>query len=332
MMKLIKKLFNIKNTENTVKNEYYVEPIIDNFANDYEYLDSPTTLIKTQKLKQCYLTNIEKEQYCSKLIKKIDSVQKRLNSFLCSPEYKFITSNRSADYKNDYYYRVTKNMENYLDSRKRYLNKEYRICQSGIEGELVVNNELKFNSNLRKLSNIRLEFKDRNQVYSFENDMIILSRKGIFLIEIKNYHFDVLIDSSGRWMKKMKYSSELMFNVATQNNRHVGLLDSFLKKHTNIDVESKSVIVVANYDYNVLNMSNQVVLRPSDVYMHIMNYPDIYTDKQLDELENILSENALPLKEYAIFDYEREINFNMKYFINKIIEMDYRIYRKMSEV
>ena len=77
---------------------------------------------------------------------------------------------------------------NYFNQRFNYIDNDYKGCKVGIEGEERVNRTLSIHKNIINLSNILLEILDNNnEIHSIENDNILLTRNGIFVLEVKNF-------------------------------------------------------------------------------------------------------------------------------------------------
>jgi hypothetical protein len=61
--------------------------------------------------------------------------------------------------------------------------------------------------------------------------------------------------------------------------------------------------VIANDTVYIENETNMPVIRISQIYHHIMDYPDILTDEQVKEISEIIQKHTLPAKEYPVMNY-----------------------------
>lgn len=215
---------------------------------------------------------------------------------------------------------------NYFNQIFNYIDNDYKGCKVGIEGEERVNRTLSIHKNIINLSNIRLEILDNNnEIHSIENDNILLTRNGIFVLEVKNFgqigNYDIVIEKDGRWLRKNRYSKEtsLLKNVTSQNNRHIGFLNKFINEATNRSfddyIEVDGIIVIANEKVTIENYNeNQNIFRDSELYSYIKSQPNKFTKEELDEIKKVIEENSLPAKKYMMYDYYLEMYENIKSF------------------
>lgn len=199
-----------------------------------------------------------------------------------------------------------------LRVRKDQITQDYRGMSIGLEGETAVNEELKPHANLINLPNIRVEVEGE----SVENDNILLTRHGIYTLEVKNFglsgRFDIVIESDGRWLRRYEDGhTEVMKNVTSQSNRHIGYLNRLINDHfkTNLEtfIEVKGLIVVANDRVKIENHNpRQVVLRKADIYNHITSQDVCLTLEQINELQTLLMNSNLPPLKFSLPNLERE--------------------------
>ena len=81
-------------------------------------------------------------------------------------------------------------------------------------------------------------FIDEKQEY----DHLIVSSKGVFSIETKNFAGKLVVDKSGNWIRKKDGGEEGMKNPLQQVRQHEKLLDSFLPRECHII----SILCIAN--------------------------------------------------------------------------------------
>jgi hypothetical protein len=134
------------------------------------------------------------------------------------------------------------------DESKIKVEKEILNVRSGLSGEKNVYFELK-NSRLPIvcLHDIRLEYNNLEAQFDF----IIIASEFILVLETKKLFGNITIDNEGNFTREYYINNraykEGMYSPITQNERHVRLLDEFLKdqkiiKHCPI----YSLIVIAN--------------------------------------------------------------------------------------
>lgn len=122
--------------------------------------------------------------------------------------------------------------------------------KAGLEGERSVSYELK-NSFIPMicLHDIRIE----NAGYVAQMDYILIGEYFIMILETKRLNGDIVINESGEFIRKFKNKSgkvikeEGMYSPVTQNERHVRILDNYLKANGLIKkMPILSTVVIAN--------------------------------------------------------------------------------------
>ena len=245
-------------------------------------------------------------------------------------------------------------MQKLLLTCQSYIDSDYKGCKVGIEGENRVNQELSLYNNIINLSNIRLEVLDNNNtIQSIENDNILLTKNGIFVLEIKNFgeigNYDIIIEKDGRWLRKNKYNGEttVIKNVTKQNNRHIAFLNKFINEGINRSfddyIEVEGIVVIANEKITIENYNNnQNIFRDSELYSYIKSQEVKFKIDELEKIRDLILSKNLPPKRYPIFDYSGEIIENIKMLeaylndyenvVNKL-EIEYRNYiNKKSKI
>ncbi|WP_283684614.1 nuclease-related domain-containing protein [Clostridium perfringens] len=208
---------------------------------------------------------------------------------------------------------ITKSLEEFIklfEDRLNYFNNNILSSTLGLEGERLVNSQLNIHSNLINLKNIRL--KD-SLGRSCQCDNIILTRKGIFVVEVKNYgslgNYSIKIDSTGRWSMKSGKTLTLMENPVEQNNRHIAILNTILKD-INIDAAAHSIVTIANETVDIINESKEIVVRPSGIYTIIdTNFSsDNISKETLNKIQEYIIKNSLNDKKYPVFKLDKEFS------------------------
>lgn len=208
-----------------------------------------------------------------------------------------------------HFHRLLKHFNVKYQEAYDYMSKETKIIGAGVSGEQRVNNELEMYDYIWKyFSNVRFEFDGQ----SAESDNIIISKKGIFTVEVKNYspngNYGIWITKDGQWLKEYPNGHlEQMNNVTSQMNRHIAIKQKLINKewskhygenHTQFLL--KPIFVIANDTIRITNDSDLPIMRISQIYHYIMKHPDVFTNEEVDTLCNIIKDNMLPLKKYEL--------------------------------
>lgn len=212
----------------------------------------------------------------------------RLGSILISDKMNQINRNKA---KNKYvpqdlldealmFYYETESVQNAYSIRS---DEEYaQEKKSGDEGEEIVEYALKWLEQsfecIKRKSKDRLgnaciylsnpKFIDEKQEY----DHLIVSNKGIFNIETKNYAGKLLIDQHGNWIRKKSDVEEGIRNPLQQIRRHEKMLLSFLPSECKII----SIICIANDAAIIEGIENSPIpIVKSDMLVEFMENYDL---------------------------------------------------------
>lgn len=351
---------NIKNIYESLNNIYddYEEKIIEEInkidintkiisvdASTYIYDDKLSEYELNQNIfkekenefnKEIYLDNEDKVRYLEEAISIIEDFQN-------SPEYKKFEVIRSGNlitqYLPDCDYKETmaninqvfRVMDNYYKKRKQTLINIKKPLDLGLDGEKFVDEYLKiYEDEIINLSNIRLEVDGM----SIENDNILITRKGIFILEVKNIgasgSYSILIENDGRWIKKFSNNSQevITFNATEQNDRHIAILQKFINNKLNRSIQQhnylniEGVVVIANNTVDIKNESMQNIYRISEIYRYINKFDDILSYDEMLKIKDIILEEKLQPKKYPILNYKSEINHNTRLFYDLINRLD----------
>ncbi|PLS19282.1 hypothetical protein CVD28_02395 [Bacillus sp. M6-12] len=216
-----------------------------------------------------------------------------------------------------------------LNETIQQTEKDLAIVGSGVRGEQRVNEELGMYDYIwERLSSARLNINGQ----SVETDNIIISTKGIYSLEVKNYaqsgSYSIRVTKDGQWLKVFPNGNEepIEKSVTSQMNRHIALKQKFVfdewQKNKGQDVPFipfQPVFVIANETVRIENETDLPVMRASQIYHHIMKQPDILTKEQVSEITQIIKRNMLPLNKYGYKEYstylqniEKELNSREK--------------------
>ena len=364
----LKKLYsetegNIYNIINKLDNKKAIIPF--GYENEVRYIYDERLNLKSSKSKEKWLNNDEKIKYYKELFEDINSKlygnYEEYLKYLREKEKSISYALKDFSHTFGYLTELINTNENkmnsfdkYIKARQSYIDSDYKGCKVGIEGENRVNQELSLYNNIINLSNIRLEVLDNNNtIKSIENDNILLTKNGIFVLEIKNFgeigNYDIIIEKDGRWLRKNKYNGEttVIKNVTKQNNRHIAFLNKFINEGINRSfddyIEVEGIVVIANEKITIENYNNnQNIFRDSELYSYIKSQEVKFKIDELEKIRDLILSKNLPPKRYPIFDYSGEIIENIKMLeaylndyenvVNKL-EIEYRNYiNKKSKI
>lgn len=364
----LKKLYsetegNIYNIINKLDNKKAIIPF--GYENEVRYIYDERLNLKSSKSKEKWLNNDEKIKYYKELFEDINSKlygnYEEYLKYLREKEKSISYALKDFSHTFGYLTELINTNENkmnsfdkYIKARQSYIDSDYKGCKVGIEGENRVNQELSLYNNIINLSNIRLEVLDNNNtIQSIENDNILLTKNGIFVLEIKNFgeigNYDIIIEKDGRWLRKNKYNGEttVIKNVTKQNNRHIAFLNKFINEGINRSfddyIEVEGIVVIANEKITIQNYNNnQNIFRDSELYSYIKSQEVKFKIDELEKIRDLILSKNLPPKRYPIFDYSGEIIENIKMLeaylndyenvVNKL-EIEYRNYiNKKSKI
>lgn len=282
-----------------------------------------------------------------------------LDSTLCTQGLHFIScieKNYPNSLKNKDFHSYIKKLENYLtdlvkvnydineylNNRIKYLDDVQKISELGYKGEQRVKSELnKYRDHFISIENKCFNFKYIDFIqenYTMECDNILVTQRGIFIIETKNngensvyvdkatgktYSKYVLhIESDGRWVFKDNNGGFKVLDKTPveQNRDHIIKLEKIINHHLGYDrfdnnyLEVKSIIVMANKNIKIENDLGGVidVCRPESIYETIMKYPKnpFFTREMIKKIVEIIEsydETIHKPKLYDLINVEREL-------------------------
>lgn len=165
-----------------------------------------------------------------------------------------------------------------------YLVKCYRITKAGLRGE---EDALKLVSSLSEeysvFSNLKVEYENKES----ETDLIIVGKKGVFVVEVKNHNGTIVGDVDEKEWKQHKIGkrggrySATMYNPTKQVGTHVWRLSKNLRDQ-NMRVWVQGVVFFVNPEVKVeVEYKNVPVLTLEEdfsCYLEQLNVP-----KELDQ-------------------------------------------------
>lgn len=177
--------------------------------------------------------------------------------------------------------------------------------------------------------NVVLPVKDEF-ARSSELDSVIVTSKGIFVCEIKNWgneREDIYIERDDTWYVCGQHKREKKKNPFEQNIRHTFALEKYLEAN-GITCRLIPVVVIADSRTAIRNESGKTVLKASAVYEYIQNQllPDTIDAQTQEKILGLLDHtgagaNAFPCKDFfAVSDvYEEAIDA-----VLRIRDVEYR--------
>lgn len=218
------------------------------------------------------------------------------------------------------------------------VNKDFNILELGIRGEDKVDKILNTHKYIKNLSNLVITDTDGQRV---ECDNLLVTEKGIFIVEVKNYgsngRFTLNIDNSGRWERVYGSKSFVMDSPFAQNSRHIGIIKNILFEH-NLNIPVYGVIVIANDTVDIINNSNNMVVRADFLIDTINNFRgetflDIKQREDVASLFNGMRESEVKhtFKNYEMYNDINKFNELLKLIEtnNNYREFIYNLYYKI---
>ena len=198
--------------------------------------------------------------------------------------------------------------------KRKFIERDIMNLKIGLEGEKAVSYELK-NSFIPMicLHDIRIE----EAGYVAQMDYILITEYFIMVLETKKLNGDIVINESGEFIRRFKsktgkvYKQEGMYSPIAQNERHIRILENFLKNNKMIkNIPIYSAVIIAN-PKSIINRSKA----PYNIKNGIYKY---------DQLTTILKKNIGKCgKSGKIFESQMIKIANFLLENNKEITFDY---------
>ena len=154
----------------------------------------------------------------------------------------------------------------------------------GEEGELLIKSILSNNPSFKSFHNIVVR---DNKGFTYQLDHIVITNKGIFVIETKNYRGKIYGNTSTRaWTQVVGYEEHNFVNPLFQNESHIKALKSIAK----IPYPIISLVVFVRNNVKELNIDN--VINANELNSYLNNYisDSLLNDGQINYLYNQLFE------------------------------------------
>lgn len=202
-------------------------------------------------------------------------------------------------------------LENVID-KCRYIGNLISALISGVAGERKANFSL-LNMKCRKrlLKNIELS----SDGITSELDNVVVTSKGIFLIEVKNTGKDIFIDENGNYYRKEKKDLFFDCNIGEKINYKEQLLKNAIGEQLK-DHEIHSLLVFTNSNIRVNNLYKYVEYSFLGQLPHLIDEfdgADIYSEVEMDNIVEAIE------KEQSHKKYPVEID--MREFIKSFADL-----------
>lgn len=311
-----------------------------------------------------YFYNLLDIELCNKNLTLIECIEKNELNNIEDEDFNYFMRN-SKKYLSDLI-KINFDINNYLTSRLNYLDSSKRIAESGYKGEKRVKEELdKYKGNFINIENKCFNFKYIDFIeenYTMECDNILVTQRGIFVIETKNkdensvyideatgdvYNKKVLhIESDGRWIIKNNDGSfkEWNRNPVEQNRDHIIKLEKIINHHLGYDryddeyIEIKGIIVIANKNIKIENDLKEIidVCRPEAIYEHVMKYPKnpLFTKNMIQTIVEIIESYDEKIHKptlYNLINVEKELT-SLDNILNDSFANNINYCRKINDI
>lgn len=207
----------------------------------------------------------------------------------------------------------------------------------GMEGEAIVDDTINIHKYITNISGLTISDDNSQRV---ECDNILITDKGIFILEVKNYgtegRFTLNIDVTGRWERVYNNKSYVMDSPFAQNSRHIGIIKNILFER-NIDVPVYGIVVIANDTVDIVNNSEHKVIRVGSLMDTITNFYtgyhlDLDVRNKIESILNSLRENQVKhtFSNYTMYtnhfeEMKKIIGLNNAY-MKEVIEQENMVY------
>ena len=173
-------------------------------------------------------------------------------------------------------------------------SKDYIAVEKGIEGEKIVKKLLKkLPKEYIVLNNLLINYRDR----ASQIDHIILSNKGIFVIETKNYSGKIYGDTSSKyWIQKLNGKKRTFYSPLWQNKTHVNAVKLLLKGYGDIPIYSVIIFCGRCNIKNVKSDGNVITADKLKRYIKRFKSDIFIKNEQIMNVLTILSNNNINSK------------------------------------
>lgn len=334
---------------NTTKDEENLNKMIDDIIKEHYRLtkeDEETLLEHTSIIQKILVPKSENLTFAKNQLQEAINLKAQVDEELISNGIEFINNDLYCEDIGIYLKSVPVNCPLYIrnqDNKLPYismpflskiyknllydidvLNSQVKIMAKGENGENIANKYFSLFSDkypIRK--NIIIPIEDAF-AKSSEIDTYIVTPKGLFVCEIKNWGNEnekIIIENDGKWFKSSNKDKVAVSSPVEQNTRHCLATEKYLKIN-GIECKTIPIVVIANTKTILENHSCNTVLRVSDVYNYIenLNLPNILSEEDTKNILNILDSCECSEKKFLCYDFESQERYYDIYF-NKAFEI-----------
>jgi len=235
----------------------------------------------------------------------------------------FLKESSSAERQLEQLQSIDKN--SLSDDLKKQLELEINLVTYGFRGEKSVEFELR-NSHMPMfvLHDLHLTHGD----LSAQIDYIVITRKITFVLECKNLFGNIEIDSSGTFIRTVKYNKhthrEAIYSPITQNQRHMDLIKQLLRsRKKNALLKAAVENVFPKYNRSVIVLANPKTILNDRAADELIKKQVIRADALISHIKQICNQSSEAessdknMEKRATFfldnHVERNIDFAKKY-------------------
>lgn len=205
-----------------------------------------------------------------------------------------------------------KHFINYLIDLSNSLHTQYDINLKGEQGEQAVSNYLSMLEYKYTIKQNVILPADGLGSETAETDAYIISDKGVFVCEIKNWgnsNSIIQVTNGGQWLKlsRDRRILETLKSPIEQNTKHCIATDRFLRAHGIANAKIIPMVIMADDGAIIDNQSSNIVLKISDVYNFVESYNggSILDNNTQERIAYLFDEstNNIPERRFQVISY-----------------------------
>lgn len=186
-------------------------------------------------------------------------------------------------------------------------NIRVRIAQKGKTGEEYFSRILdKYNYKYHVLENVVIPAAEGDGITS-ETDVYIITEKGLFVCEVKNYGKEgetLVILEDDKWYIMGNADGRLLstkMSATKQNERHCRATRAFLEKYLgSVNIPMIPVVVIANDEVGIENRSGNPVIYAKDIEKFIEQYDTCVSMEVRDKIKEAFLEHQMDMVDYPV--------------------------------
>lgn len=186
-------------------------------------------------------------------------------------------------------------------------DKHVRIAQKGKTGEENFSRVLNhYSHKYHSLENIVIPAAPGDGISS-ETDAYIITDKGVFVCEVKNYGKEgqtLFVSEDDRWSMLDSETGRILetkVSATEQNKRHCRATKVFLEKYVgNLNIPIIPVVVIANDEVEIVNRSQNPVIYAREIEGFIEQYNNSISDETKNKIRDAFMENKMDMVDYPV--------------------------------